>query len=92
MVRDLPPLRRRLSPGSQRWPPDAIRIAFDELRASSRDRSDPQTDWARNQPCGWPMSTIQMMPNWSTHMPNSSPHICFSRGTDTVPPAESFSQ
>jgi hypothetical protein len=44
------------------------------------------------QACGWPMLTIQGMPNWSTHMPNSSPHICFSKGTDTVPPSDSFSQ
>ena len=33
------------------------------------------------QACGWTMLTIQEMPNWSVHMPNSSPHICFSRGT-----------
>ena len=38
------------------------------------------------QPYGWLMLTIHPMPNWSTHMPNSSPHICFSKGTDTVPP------
>src|SRR3954471_11817723 len=41
----------------------------------------------------WPlMFTIQPMPNWSVHMPNSSPHICFSSGTVTVPAAASFSQ
>ena len=45
-----------------------------------------------DQPCGWLMLTIQATPNRSTHMPNSSPHICFSRGTDTVPPSDSFSQ
>ena len=32
------------------------------------------------------MLTIQAMPNLSWHMPNSSPHICFSSGTGTVPP------
>ena len=32
---------------------------------------------------GAPMLTIQPMPNRSTHMPNSSPHICFSSGTAT---------
>jgi len=44
------------------------------------------------QACGWAMLTIQGMSNRSTHMPNSSPHICFSSGTDTVPPSDSFSQ
>lgn len=44
------------------------------------------------QPCDWPMFTIHAMPNRSTHMPNSSPHICVSRGTDTAPLSESFSQ
>jgi hypothetical protein len=42
--------------------------------------------------CGWPMLTIHGMPNRSTHMPNSSPHICFSSGTETVPPSESLCQ
>jgi hypothetical protein len=44
------------------------------------------------QTCGWPMLTIQEIPNWSSQAPNSSPHICFSRGTDTVPEADSFVQ
>jgi hypothetical protein len=44
------------------------------------------------QACDWVMLTIQGTPNRSTHMPNSSPHICFSRGMVTVPPSESFSQ
>ena len=47
---------------------------------------------APGQACGCVMLTIQLMPNRSTHMPNSSPHICFSRGTDTLPPSESFAQ
>src|SRR5205823_13322909 len=47
---------------------------------------------AGRQACGWVMLTIQGMPNWSTHMPNSSPHICFSMGSVTVPPADSLSQ
>jgi hypothetical protein len=46
---------------------------------------------SRGQPC-WVMLTIQGMPNRSVHMPNSSPHICFSRGMVTVPPSDSFSQ
>ena len=44
------------------------------------------------QGCGWPMSTIQLTPNRSTQAPNSSPHICFSSGTVTWPPSDSFSQ
>ena len=44
------------------------------------------------QPWAWVMLTIQGMPNLSVHMPNSSPHICFSRGMVTVPPSDSFSQ
>jgi len=47
---------------------------------------------AGDQACGWVMLTIQVMPNWSTQEPNSSPHICFSRGTETVPPSDSCSQ
>ena len=49
----------------------------------------PQGD---GQLLGCPMFTIQAMPNWSLHMPNSSPHICFSSGTITMPEADSFSQ
>ena len=45
-----------------------------------------------DQAAGWLMLTIHWTPNWSTHMPNSSPHICFSRGTVTVPPSDSCSQ
>jgi hypothetical protein len=41
---------------------------------------------------GWVMLTIQGMPNWSTHMPNSSPHICFSNGIVTMPPPDNLSQ
>lgn len=44
------------------------------------------------QAWGWVMLTIQPMPNRSTHMPNSSPQICFSSGTDTVPLSESRCQ
>ena len=36
--------------------------------------------------------TNQVRPNWSWHMPNSSPHICFSSGIETVPLEDSFSQ
>ncbi len=38
------------------------------------------------------MLTIQMTPKRSTSMPNTSPHICFSRGIVTVAPSESLSQ
>ena len=49
-------------------------------------------DYWRAQPWGWVMFTIHGTPNRSAHMPNSSPHICFSSGTDTVPPADNCSQ
>ena len=42
--------------------------------------------------CGCMMSTIHGTPNWSAHMPNSSPQACLSSGMVTVPPADSFSQ
>ena len=38
------------------------------------------------------MFTIQEMPNRSTHMPNSSPHTCFSSATVTMPSPLSCSQ
>lgn len=44
------------------------------------------------QLCGWLMLTIQGMPKRSVHMPNTSPHICRSSGTETEPSADSFSQ
>ncbi len=44
------------------------------------------------QVCRSLMLTIQVMPNLSVHMPNTSPHICFSSGTDTLPPSDSLSQ
>ncbi len=50
--------------------------------------SDPR----RRAQRGGPMFTIHEMPNGSTHMPNSSPHICFSSGMTTLPPFESLSQ
>ena len=34
------------------------------------------------------MLTSHSIPKRSVHIPNSSPHICFSSGTDTVPPSE----
>lgn len=44
------------------------------------------------QACCWLMLTSQVMPKRSVHMPNTSPHICFSSGTETVPLPESLSQ
>jgi hypothetical protein len=38
------------------------------------------------------MLTIQGTPNWSMHMPNSSPHICFSSGMVTVPELDNCCQ
>ncbi len=42
--------------------------------------------------CGDMMSTSHGTPNWSTHMPNSSPQACLSSGMVVVPLADSFSQ
>ncbi len=42
--------------------------------------------------CGWEMLISQGTPNWSTHMPNSSPQTCFCSGMVVVPPADSLSQ
>ena len=39
-----------------------------------------------------PMLTIHAMPNRSTRLPYSSPHICFSKGIVTVAPSDSPSQ
>lgn len=38
------------------------------------------------------MSTSQVMPKRSVHMPKTSPHICFSSGTATVRPSGSAAQ
>ena len=46
----------------------------------------------RGQARGWVMLTIHGIPNRSVTMPNSSPHICFSRGIVTLPPSDSLSQ
>ncbi len=62
------------------------------LPASAGLRYPQSREALAGQLCGWPMLTIQAMPNWSKHIPNSSPHICFSSGTDTVPSVDSFSQ
>jgi len=72
------------------WPVTSAHYALQPIGPSTW--AWPETPATADQACGWPMFTIQAMPNWSTHMPNSSPHICFSRGTDTVPPSDSFSQ
>ncbi len=45
----------------------------------------PNPDWS-DEAGAVAMLTTQAMPNRSTHMPNSSAHICVSRGTVTVPP------
>ena len=66
--------------------PDPGRLAL------AHDPSLRAARGAGRQGCGWVMLTIQGMPNRSTHMPNSSPHICFSRGMVTVPPSDSFDQ
>jgi hypothetical protein len=72
--------------------PTAIRST---LRARGPTRS--QREWTvdrgwDDQLCGMTTSTIQGTPNLSVHMPNMSPHICFSNGIVTLPPSESLSQ
>jgi hypothetical protein len=62
-----------------------------EYRPEGRPRRLPYPGVFSSQDWG-SMSTIQLMPNLSTQAPNSSPHICFSKGTLTVPPSDSFSQ
>jgi hypothetical protein len=69
------------------WPT----ISGDGAICWRRSVASCRRDWAR-QAWGWVMFTIQGMPNRSTHMPNSSPHICLSRGIVTVPPSDSFCQ
>ena len=61
-------------------------------RAATSDGRSQAAVGHRGQPPGWLMLTIQSMPNRSTHMPNSSPHICFSSGIVTVPPSDSFAK
>lgn len=67
-----------------------LRVGQPEREMSRRPRVNGLRRPLR-QAC-WAMLTIQPMPNRSTHMPNSSPHTCFSSGTVTVPPSLSFSQ
>ena len=38
------------------------------------------------------MLTSQLIPNWSTHMPNMSPQAAFSSGIITVPPSASLAK
>ena len=52
----------------------------------------PAYDAPSGYACGWEMLTSQGTPNWSTHMPNSSPQDCFCSGMVVVPPADSFAQ
>ena len=98
LVGVLAPLPARLAPLSpgersgHRQRPSSTRRTRRVVRPSLRPRR-AETDAVRwRQDCCWVMLTIQGMPNLSVHMPNSSPHICFSRGMVTVPPSDSFSQ
>jgi hypothetical protein len=91
--------RQQLGDDGAEPPPEALETAVNEQAKGRRAGCQPlgqlfpESDAARpRQARGWVMLTIQGMPNRSTHMPNSSPHICFSSGTDTVPPSDSFSQ
>ncbi len=55
-------------------------------------RERPPCSTAPGQPSDVLMLTSQVMPKRSVHMPKTSPHICFSSGTETVPLPESASQ
>jgi hypothetical protein len=82
-------LTARSSPNPTRRPPkSADRSALHKGQANDLPL---RVSWRGGQDC-WVTLTIQGTPNLSVHMPNSSPHICFSRGMVTVPPSESFSQ
>ena len=61
--------------------PDSGHVVADGAPRGGRPGGTPAARRGAGQACGWPMLTIQLMPNLSTHMPNSSPHICFSSGT-----------
>ena len=61
-------------------------------RHSPVARSSTAPSWADGAGQPWTMLTIQPMPNLSWHWPNSSPHICFSSGTLTVPLSDSLAQ
>lgn len=70
--------------------PNAPRPEVDtEKRSATHKVADASTP---DQVCCSLTLTIHVIPNLSAHMPNTSPHICFSRGTDTVPPSDSLSQ
>ncbi len=84
------PTFRRAGRGDQ--PMIAVNGCVDSCRPSLAETDLRPSVAASFQPWGWAMLTIQATPNWSSHMPNSSPHICFSSGTETLPPADSFSQ
>ena len=86
-------------------PPTASRCSLDgagagpqaSLKSSGAAQVDEQVGRhsrhaARGQPVGSLMLTNQVTPYWSTHIPKTSPHICFSSGTDTEPPLDSLSQ
>ena len=60
----------------------ATRACRSATRVASRKR--------RRYDSGWPMLTSQETPNWSAHMPNSSPQTCLASGIVTVPPADSL--
>jgi len=80
--RRMPRLRRRGAPGP------AGEGVSPPGRRGARRRVDRKPDWDYD----WLTLTIHGMPNRSVHMPNSSPHACFSKGMVTVPSADSLSQ
>ena len=58
---------------------------YSDRRFSSKFRRP-----VKDQAFGALMFTIQLIPNWSVHIPNVSPQTSFFSGMLTFPPVESF--
>jgi thiamine biosynthesis lipoprotein len=78
-----------LGPAALDW--IATRPGYAALLVDPLGRASRTPDFPADQ-ADWLMFTNQFTPKRSVHMPNSSPHTCFSSGIPTVPPSHSFSQ
>jgi hypothetical protein len=78
-----------LGPAALDW--IATRPGYAALLVDPAGRVSRTPDFSVAQ-ADWLMFTNQSTPKRSVHMPNSSPHICFSSGIRTLPPSHSFSQ
>ncbi len=91
-------LARRLRPVGRGFEPDAEMLRADACELLGFTRVRAHRVWREagsdvdQDGCSAMMLTIHAMPNRSMHMPNTSPHICFSSGTVTLPPSDSFPQ